>query len=264
MPRARTSREVSTTITFDRFGDPTSITDALGDVTTYAYNANGQVTGMTQPATGDGSVPTAYTYDNEGDLTGETLPDGSSETWTYETITNSGDTLNVVATYVDPLGRETIYGYDSSGNMTSTEQVVGWSPSSTNDVFTYYGYTDSTGHPAGLLATTTDPDGHVTSYTYDSRGDLLSMSDPDGNVTSYTYDAMGDLLTGTTAYGTATAATTTYTYDALGQVVEERDPEPGQRPDRLRQPDDPVQLRPAGQRAGRNQPAGRRNPILLR
>lgn len=40
-----------------------------------------------------------------------------------------------------------------------------------------------------LLTATTDPDGHVTQYAYDSDDDLTQITDPNGNLTEITYDS---------------------------------------------------------------------------
>ena len=93
-----------TIYTFDTFGDPTSVENALGYTTVYQRNANGQVTEMDQPdpATGQtfyGNTPigpvTSYSYDAYGMLTGETDPDGREQDWLYETIATPGGPYDV-------------------------------------------------------------------------------------------------------------------------------------------------------------------------
>lgn len=61
----------------------------------------------------------------------------------------------------------------------------------------------------------TDPNGHVTKKTYDSRGDVTSEVDPLGNTKTYSYDGLGDLLAATDALG----VTTSYQYDGLGDLL---------------------------------------------
>jgi YD repeat-containing protein len=60
---------------------------------------------------------------------------------------------------------------------------------------------------------------NVTTYAYDSDGEVISETDP-GGTTKYTYDSGGDLLTQTDPLLNVTS----YTYDALGQVIDVTDP----------------------------------------
>ena len=198
---------------------------------------------------------THYSYDPSGHLVQEIAPDGTVQSWTYPStpISTAGGPLYVPLTYAEtdsdaaqPV-QQTLYTYDGCGNLHSTEQLVGSQPNSANDLFTYYSYTDSTGHPAGLVATMTDPDGNETAYSYDSAGDLLSETaaygTPDAATTQYQYNAAGDQTTVIDPLGNETNYTvhnldrvpsatgpevaagqpvTQYTYDALGNVLEKR------------------------------------------
>ena len=70
--------------------------------------------------------------------------------------------------------------------------------------------------PNTLQATQiTDPDGHVTSMTYDTHGNLLTKTDPLGRKTSYTYNPLNETLTSTDPNG----VTTTNTYDKYGNLT---------------------------------------------
>src|SRR5205814_3156642 len=77
---------------FDVFGNLLSYSDALGFVTTYVRNSNGQVTQLTQPdPDGAGSLVapvTSFTYDSKGNVTRATHPDSSYENWTYDATFN--------------------------------------------------------------------------------------------------------------------------------------------------------------------------------
>ena len=85
-----------------------------------------------------------------------------------------------------------------------------------NDTTTYTYYTDTTAeHTKGDLKTATDAVGLVTQYTkYNKYGQLLESMDPNGVVTTHTYDARQRLVA--TQVGEQTS---TYSYDAAGQLI---------------------------------------------
>ena len=65
----------------------------------------------------------------------------------------------------------------------------------------------------------------MTSYAYDSSGDVAQVTDPLGLVTKYTYDNLGRELTETQVSDSYPAGlTTSYTYDGLDRVLTETDP----------------------------------------
>jgi RHS repeat-associated protein len=65
--------------------------------------------------------------------------------------------------------------------------------------------------------------GDITN-TYDAYGNVLSRTDENGNVTSYTYDTNGNVLTVTVPISSGHTATTTYTYNSFGEVLTATDP----------------------------------------
>jgi YD repeat-containing protein len=99
-----------------------------------------------------------------------------------------------------------------------------------NATTTYTYYTDTAftgadpnavGHTIGDLQTVTNAVGKVTTYTkYDKHGQVLEMSDPNGVVTTNTYDLRQRLLS--TSVG---GQTTSYTYDAAGQLLKVTSPD---------------------------------------
>jgi YD repeat-containing protein len=92
-----------------------------------------------------------------------------------------------------------------------------------NDTTTYTYYSDTsftgegaaaTGHFMGDLATVTNAAGRVTRYTqYNKHGQVLESQDPNGVVTTHTYDLRQRLLSTTVGN-----RTTTYQYDPVGQL----------------------------------------------
>jgi len=82
--------------------------------------------------------------------------------------------------------------------------------------------TINTYNAQGLVATTTNALGHVTTYnSYDASGNLLSVTDPNGVVTEFTYHERGWLLSSRIKHPTTATwdAVTSYTYDVVGQML---------------------------------------------
>ena len=81
-----------------------------------------------------------------------------------------------------------------------------------------------------LVTSSTDANGHSTSYTYDDANRVLTETgpDPDGGgplaapVTTYTYDDVGNKRTQTDPRG----STTSFAYDAANRLVSETGPDP--------------------------------------
>ena len=102
----------------------------------------------------------------------------------------------------DPLGNNTAYTYDSSDNRTSTTDGNGHLTSFTYDL-------------AHRLTRQTNALGGQTSYTYDAAGNILTITDAAGNTTSFAYDAGNRKESETNAAG----ETTSYTYDVVGNLL---------------------------------------------
>lgn len=59
----------------------------------------------------------------------------------------------------------------------------------------------------------TGPNGEVTTYTYNSAGDLISETDPMGNISDWTYNNLNEVLSSQTPLELAAEVATTYSYD---------------------------------------------------
>jgi len=124
---------------------------------------------------------------------------------------------------VDPNGNGTSWTYDQYGNvLTATKFFASGSnvdPSKGSQVTTStttYTY-DSV---CNQVASKTDPNGNVTTYTYDDSGssptgNLLSVTLPTSAVEKFTYNSKGQVLTDTKCYGTSQAVVTQNTYDPV-------------------------------------------------
>lgn len=190
---------VSGTTTYTYTGTnriPTTITDALGKVTTQVVSG-GLVTSSTDP---DGVTVTS-TYDPTTRLL-TALTDGAGKTTTYEY-----DTAGRPTKVTTPEGRESTTTYDAAGRVLTTTAPDG-------------GVTTLTYDDAGKVLTATDPTGATTTNTYDGpTGRLLSSAKPGHAPTTYTYDALGQLTKITDPTGEAVETT----YGVLGRVTSTKD-----------------------------------------
>jgi RHS repeat-associated protein len=183
---------------YDSAGNLAAATDVGGGVWHFTYDSNHRMLTMTDPRGG----VTTNVYDSSGRVTSQTDPMGRTTTFSYESGANGGERTTVT----DPLGNVTVYNYQ---NLLLTSKTTGFG--TPQAATTTYGY-----DPVTLgLTSVTDPNGHATSYTYDSTGNVLTRTDPLGQTTSYTYNSFNELATVTDPLG----VTTTNTYDAKGNLT---------------------------------------------
>ncbi|HGM5553960.1 TPA: RHS repeat-associated core domain-containing protein [Pseudomonas putida] len=207
----------------------------------------------------DGSEET-YVHDDSARLVRKVEADGGEHLKVYD------DQGRLIAEQ-DPLGAVTEYRYDDVGRLiallppddepTSYEYRNGFlrSRSRGEAVWTFRRNAE------GDVTEAVDPDGQVTYYYYDTRGQLLSIRHPDtsrhifvwndlgqlieetlpdGGVRRFSYDALGRRTTTCDEHGAIThqqwdavgrllqttfptGATRAYSYGAYGQVTAERD-----------------------------------------
>ncbi|MCS5713513.1 DUF6531 domain-containing protein [Herbiconiux sp. CPCC 205716] len=206
---------------YDPLGRITSQIDALKRATAYRYDAAGRTTASVDPL----GHETTFAYDAAGRLLSTTDPLGHTTSQTYTptgALASQTDAVGAVRSYgydaagrqtsmTDPRGIETRYAYDPVGQLTAVIEgfsARGATDSDTN-VRTSYLYT-----PTGLLATSTDPNGHSTAYTYDPAGHVTSETNPLGSAWNYRFDAAGRLESQLDANG----QTTTYSYTSRSDV----------------------------------------------
>lgn len=208
--------------------------------TTYAYDATGQVTQVTQP---DNSY-VAFTYDAAHRLTdirdalnnnihytldaagNRTREDTKVASVLTRTLSRVYDNMGLLQqslnaqsvatqyTYdannnpnftTDALNRVTDQDYDPLNRLMHTLQNVGGIGASTS-----YAY-DARDH----LTQVTDPKGLNTVYQYDGLDNLTRLTSPDTGVTNYTLDVAGNRKTQTDARNVLTG----YSYDALNRLT---------------------------------------------
>jgi RHS repeat-associated protein len=213
-----------TTFAWDEATQTATITDPTGKVRTDVYNN----LNLVQQVDGNGAVvEQLYDDDNNAAATVDAAdrlyrteyddrdrlvlrvapaPLYYTEEWTY-------DDADRVTSYTDADGYATSYTYNEAGLVTEV-----YNPDGGYSSYTYT--TGSEGSPANLLATSTDPLGRTTTYTYNAGGDLVSTTTPGGRTTTSTYDAAHRLVSTTSPSG----AVTSYTYDPAGRMLTVTDP----------------------------------------
>lgn len=212
----------------------TQYTDANNNITTYAYDPN-HLTSKTE-AQGT-AVARATSYPTYQD-TLTSLPTLVVETlrqtaYVYYPNTYQLHTKTITDTSVTPnVSRTWTYTYTSSGQV---ERING-PRTDVSDVTTYTYYACTTGNKCGEIKTIKDALGHVTTFnTYNGHGLPLTITDPNGVVTTLTYDARQRLLssevgTDMTSYSywptgllkevtLPDSSTVSYTYDAAHRLT---------------------------------------------
>ncbi len=213
-------------------GRPSSVTDASGRTTAFAYDHNGNIIGImdpsgkvtmsevdplnriTQSVQADGSTA-GVEYDAAGRVTRQVSPSGASRQLAYDA---AGRLIQVT----DELGGVTSFTYDELGNKLSQTDANGhttqWEYNDAGDVVKRtlpLGMSETFTYDArGFLSTHQDFNGAVTTYSYDTLGRLESETLPDGSRIVTTYDAQSRRETVTDARGT-----TSYEYDAQGNLT---------------------------------------------
>lgn len=247
-----------TTVTYDKSYNVTEIVDPEKKTTTISYKHNnddgyGDIDSITDR---NGNTTKYDGIDNNGNITHVTNPDLSTRTMEYKDNNRIKE--------VDENNKYTFYVYDSHNNMTKKVQPIldtvtdytdGSNPSNYAITNYQYEYDYSIYKEKGLLTQVTDPEGHVTKYTYNTTdctpltmaqvGDASDPNDktttyhynskgfmdwettPKGYRTDFVYDNMGRLLrtvNNDTVDGSGKSSTTRIVYDSLGRKIQEISP----------------------------------------
>ena len=204
------------------------ISDSIGVVATYAYNANntlqsvtyadnskykfeyttvGSQTLLTTVKDAYDNILETHQYDSQGRATTSEKQGG------VEKVTL--DYSNVGYTQVtDALGRVTKYYFNKNSGRNVVTKVEGNCNCGSGAQVTNYQYDAQLN-----LIKQTDALGHDTTYTYDTLGNRLTMTDVLGTET-YTYNALGEVLTAKDRMYDATGVgLTTNTYDPKGNLL---------------------------------------------
>ena len=223
----------TTIVSLDRFGQPVTVRDPIGEMTTItrgdtrwpavatrvtapngyttaaAYDERGRVgTDTALAPLGGSNAITRYSYENTFDeLTRVTGPTGEVWRATYDTVT--GERLAEDLTDTGTV-HETAYRYDATCQMVRAVTA----PLTPSDSVVY----DTRCNPQ----TVRSPGGAVTSVLSDILGRVIRTTSPTGIVDSSGYDVMDRVVTTRTTGPNVTGVgpqtvTVTMAYDALGR-----------------------------------------------
>jgi YD repeat-containing protein len=180
--------------TYNGFDDPVTVTDRNGVKTTYGYDANGNLTSVSRPLLNASGATiatqrTAFAVDTApataGDVTSVTDP--RDKVWLQQGFNAAGQPTR----RVDPLGNTTRYGIDAATGWLTSEVssrgsaagvVAGCTPPA-------LGCTTVLRDAFGRATTVTDANGHASTNHYDADGNLDQSVDADLNPTTFVYDA---------------------------------------------------------------------------
>jgi RHS repeat-associated protein len=241
---------VTETYVYDNWGNQVETVDATGNVNRYAYNSKGQPTTLTNAL---GNTWTR-SYDKLGRLTAVQNPLGNAEQYQYNSANQvtrktamggeiwqrtydatgqlgtqmtsplgqslhlTRDAFGRVASATTPSGLIVKTTYDPIGRVTQTTDAAGNT--------TQYKYGASGAPDAGLLVAVEYPT-YQTSYRYDQRGRVTQanqlLGKPAGAPATdlvartwhFAYNALDQRISATNPAG----HTTLYTYDALGRLI---------------------------------------------
>jgi len=210
------------TFKIDPQGRVLSSKDPLNRTRSSTWTANSDVRTSTD-AFANGSTPgnsTTYAYDELGNQTTVTLPTGAAAAALYATGTNctgGGGTAYQVKCATSDTGAKTANTYDSAGNLLTQKDTTAGGTGAVSQTNTYQGTNGVTcGGLKGQICSTSDGNNRLTTYTYDTKGNVLKVTPPAPmGVTNYTYDALGRV----TAVVDGNQQRTAYAYDERDQLV---------------------------------------------
>jgi len=185
---------------FNADGDTVERKNGRGIATRYEYDSQRRTIAQTEAADTPVAARTEYRYDFAGNRTREVRPRKFAESGNFETaMSYTGRNLlaSVTEGFDAPPAATKTFTYTASRKQASETDFRG-----NKTTFAYSSCCDR-------LTSQTDPRGAVSSYTYDSIGNMLTATDPNGNVTRRTVDALNRVITSTNGAN----ETTTFSYD---------------------------------------------------
>jgi RHS repeat-associated protein len=222
------------TMGYDAQGRLQSVTDSFGRSLGFTYDASNRIETLTDAA----AQVYTYSYSSAGNLISVEYPDGKTRTYHYEdsafpnALTGVTDENEVrFATWAyDDMGRA--YMSEHAGGAGHTEIAFG-SNSATITEGAQSPYTYTFTQPFGVKRVTSLSQrcagcDDAAATTYDANGFVNTTTDFNGNVTDYTFNSRGLEDSRVEAYGAALARTVTTQWHATLRLPTQID-EPGRR-----------------------------------
>lgn len=201
--KTMTDKTGTTTFEYDNMSQLIKKVFPTKDVVSYTYDAQGNQKSI-QSGT---NHKVEYLYDNMNRL--ETVAwDGGTTQYKYDKNGNQSEIIH-------SNGMKSSYTFDGRNLLTG---IVNHNPDGTKQEYSY------TYDAEGLLTEKVEPKGKTT-YTYTEIQQLDTMTEPNGRVTTYTYDKAGNRKSQLVVLGDS-KTTVDYTYNnqnRLTDTVENRD-----------------------------------------
>ena len=210
------SLERTTTYQYDVDGNNVAVIDALGHLSTYAYDGVGRKMSENHPL----GRAVAYEYDEMDRLIAVIDALGGIAQYVYD---SNGNKIE----HWDANGVRTSFGYDAKNRLIRRTDALGH-----NEEYCYDGVdrrksvTNARGasawisyDPVGNVQSETDPLGFTVTYEYDANGNRTSATNARGATKTLKYDALNLLVAVTDPVG----HTSTYEYDLEGNQTEATD-----------------------------------------
>ncbi len=214
---------------YDAAGQVVALVDALGRRTVFEYSVRGL---RTATLYADGSR-TSQTYDGAGNMTSRTDEAGRVTEYLYDELDRQVAIIHpdneredevlsaggrLLAT-IDALGNRFEYEYDAAGRLVRTVMPEVVDARSGNPVVPVM---ENVLDAAGNTLSSTDANGHTTTFSYDALNRLVRTEFADGSSTSRSYDAAGQLVSRTDELG----RTTLQSWDGAGRLLSVTQPAP--------------------------------------
>lgn len=228
-----------TTVNYNTYGMPISITDPNGNPSTFLYENANKPAELTKIIDQLGNE-SKMAYDSLGRIERVTDANNKSTYYTY-------DPMDRITSVTDPIDGVTRYFYDSNGNLSmvidAKLNMIRYEYDDRDrinkmtdqlervEMYTYYTGTEITATTGDNLKSITDRKGQTTTFnSYDAMNRVKKITYHDGSYTDYTYDAAGrvdyinDSISGYIDYTYNDFGCTTCTGRGMDRIAQEATP----------------------------------------